>query len=85
MLDDTERQVHLEVEGAPGTEIEHLIDRLRERGFDVHVRKDANVHEPQLVTDVGGFIGPKSIAGFVDNYQRIFDIAHQNAQELSRV
>lgn len=84
VLDKTERRVFLEVQTLPDNQIDALIARLEGRGFEVRVKKVAKVNEPQLVTDVGCFVGIRSIIGFVDRFEKIFEVAHQNARELSR-
>lgn len=83
-LDEIERGVVLCLGNTPGEEeLSELQRRLKELGFLVQVVENGKAFEPYLSTEVGRFVGVRSIRGFINGHERIFETVRRKAHELS--
>lgn len=84
-LDSTERAIRMIVPaGEMTSDLSAVTDQLVREGFEVSIVEDHSIDEPRLATDVGLFVGKRSISGFARQYRDFFRVAHANAEALSR-
>jgi len=83
-LDNTERVVTLFVDqNYSSGRVEVFKKQLEKVGFEVRIDTKPDLNAIVLSTEVGRFVGERSIRGFVKGYEKIFATVHKELQQLA--